>query len=93
MPSRNGAEARWDEGAEWLAKGRDEAMKANIADVNVGDVLVADGGFTCLREGQECEVIRLETGELAVHCDAGTHTLDGQVDSAKGGELVGLKKA
>lgn len=29
-------------------------------ELKLGDILIADGGFTCLKEGQECEVKRDE---------------------------------
>lgn len=63
---------------------------AKMADVKAGDKLVADGGFTCLREGQVCEVKQDADGLLYVDCDEGTHHLDGQ---EKDGEVNGLWSA
>ncbi len=49
-------------------------------EVNVGDILIADGGFTCLQSGEECEVKMDERGELYVDCEVGEHFLDGQLN-------------
>lgn len=60
-----------------------------LSDIKAGDVLVADGGFTCLREGQQCEVKTDDKG-LYIGCDEGSHYLDGQTDFATGTKVVGL---
>lgn len=62
-----------------------------IIDVKAGDRLVADGGFTCIRNGQVGTVVRTKDGALAIPCDAGLHCLDGQTDEA--GNLIGLVHA
>ncbi len=78
-------------------------MKTNWAkagNVKEGDVLIADGGFTCIREGHRCKV--LNDAEIAakhkwpgsglyVTCKAGKHFLDGQLDD--GAEYIGFTKA
>jgi len=48
-------------------------------EMKLGDRLVADGGFTCLQEGEICEV-KQEDDELYVECEAGKHFLDGQLN-------------
>jgi hypothetical protein len=62
-----------------------------MTDLKVGDVVVADGGFGCLEDGQRCEVKANAKGELYVECDHGNHYLEGQKDFH--GELIGLTKA
>lgn len=61
---------------------------ALLADVKAGDVLIADGGFTCLNDGDHCTVMKDDKDELFVCCAAGKHYLDGQLDDD--GRLVGL---
>jgi hypothetical protein len=39
-----------------------------LSEIKAGDVLIADGGFTCLHEGERCEVKADEKGELYVAC-------------------------
>jgi len=63
--------------------------KVNIKDLKVGDKLKADGGFTCLKNGEVVQVAKDHDG-LFIPCDEGTHTLVGQVDD--NGNLVGLEK-
>lgn len=60
-----------------------------LEDVKEGDVLVADGGFTCLKEGERCEVRKDEVG-LYVLCQGGKHYLEGQTDD--GVTLIGFTK-
>lgn len=62
-----------------------------ITDVKEGDKLIADAGFTCMKDGQVGEVFRTEGGDLAIPCADGSHTLDGQANDD--GELIGLDKA
>lgn len=62
---------------------------AQVAAVGAGDVLVADGGFTCLREGQRVTVECDAHGLKRVRCADGWHDLAGQV-SDDGSELVGF---
>ena len=61
-----------------------------LSDVKEGDKLVADAGFTCMRDGQASAVVRTAKGDLAIPCDKGLHVLDGQV--GEGGELVGFSR-
>lgn len=63
-----------------------------ISDVRPGDVLVADGGFTCMRQDTHCVVKADENGELYVECDEGRHLLSGQLDFDDQETLVGLTK-
>ena len=65
-----------------------DALKLN--DVRAGDTLVADGGFTCLREGDRRVVKAAPNGRLFIECDASRHDLVGQLDHD--GALVGLSK-
>ena len=61
-------------------------------DIKEGDVLVADGGFTCLKQDAEC-LVRKDDEGFYILCGQGSdakHYLDGQEDS--NGDLVGLSK-
>jgi hypothetical protein len=58
-----------------------------LADLKPGDVLRADGGFTCLSDGAVREVMKDDDG-LYVQCSEGKHHLDGQ--EGANGECVGL---
>lgn len=60
-----------------------------LADVRAGDMLIADGGFSCLEAGPH-EVKADPKGELFIDCADGGHYLSGQED--QNGELVGLEK-
>jgi len=62
-----------------------------LDDLSRGDILIADGGFTCLNEGDLCRVHRDADG-LYVRCAEGRHYLDGQVDDDDG-DLVGFRRA
>ena len=59
----------------------------NLLDIHVGSVLVADGGFTCLNEGQKV-VVEMADDELFVPCEKGRHYLSGQLDDQL--NLIGL---
>lgn len=77
----------------------------DIRTLKAGDVLIADGGFTCLDAGQRCTVEadpdRTGSAALYVACrgpeekqEPGKierHYLDGQVDD--GFEVIGFTKA
>lgn len=67
---------------------------ANINDIKVGDKLIADGGFTCMSNGEVKEVKSYGGGLVGfyVDCAEGTHNLEGQVDDEQG-FIVGLTKA
>jgi len=56
-------------------------MKQSAIPVNkvqIGTVLVADAGFTCLHDHELCVVNEDSRGELYVRCEEGLHGLDGQ---------------
>jgi len=62
---------------------------AKVSEVEEGTVLVADGGFTCLKDGDEREAKKGLGGDLYIDCSAGEHYLVGQLDEG-GNEYVGL---
>lgn len=62
---------------------------ATEAETKVGDRLVADGGFTCLGDGEIVTVFD-HNGALCVSCSEGRHILEGQLEN---GRYVGLTKA
>lgn len=64
-----------------------------LGDIKEGDVLVADGGFDCLKEGARCVAKSDERQRLYVECYAGRHYLDGQVDDDDQEMIVGLAAA
>lgn len=57
-------------------------------DLNPGDRIIADGGFTCLRDGEIC-IVDISHDGLFVKCLQERHYLLGQQD--KDGNLVGFK--
>jgi hypothetical protein len=61
------------------------------ADLKPGDELIADGGFTCLKENQLVKVLSNRNRELVVMCADGEHSLDGQQDDD--GNLIGFVRA
>jgi hypothetical protein len=48
--------------------------------VKTGTTLIADEGFTCIKEGALLEVQADHEGDLYVPCKHGAHYLDGQLD-------------
>jgi hypothetical protein len=60
---------------------------ANLSQVEPGDWLIPDGGFTCMKEGVPLLIERDDDG-LYVRCDSYRHYLSGQAD--EDGYLVGL---
>lgn len=65
---------------------------AKLSELKVGDVLAADGGFTCLKDGARRTVKRnVISRELYIDCADHGHTLCGQADD--GEHLVGLYPA
>lgn len=60
-------------------------------DVKAGDTLIADGGFTCIKEGARLVVKADDRGKLFVPCRGGGHHLDGQLD--EGDVYIGFTKA
>ncbi len=63
---------------------------AFAAAVNAGDLLEADGGFTCIPDGKILTV-QGDPGALFVACRCGGHAIDGQNDG--NGVLVGFSSA
>lgn len=68
---------------------------AKLSDVKEGDVLITDGGFTCMGGGER-KVVRRDQSrpdgmQLYLDCREGGHYLDGQADD--GEHLVGLYRA
>lgn len=61
---------------------------AKLSEVKPGNILVADGGFPCVKDGARLIVGRDEDGDLFVPCAEGPHLLDGQADD--GETLIGL---
>jgi hypothetical protein len=61
---------------------------ASVHEVKEGSILVADDGFTCLRNGEVLTVQKDEEG-LYVPCCDGQHYIDGQI-SDDGKTYVGL---
>lgn len=66
---------------------------SKLEDLKPGDKLKADGGFTCLKEGDIREVKLHECGSLYVDCaDGGKHFLEGQLDyKTDSGEVIGFE--
>ena len=70
---------------------------ACLSKIEQGQTLIADGGFTCLIDGEECFVHQDEHFKLFVNCSGGDeddgnrqgrHYLSGQADD--GEHLVGF---
>lgn len=61
---------------------------AKLSELQPGDVLEADDGFTCMKNGERVKVIKDHDGSLFVPCKDGGHHLCGQADD--GEHLVGL---
>jgi len=62
-----------------------------LANVKVGDVLIADGGFDCIKEHAEKRVRKDKDG-LYILCKVGHHYLAGQLDLETCKNLVGLTR-
>ena len=63
-----------------------------LSELKVGQVIVADSGFTCIAPGERCEVMAMD-GELAVRCSDGFHFLCGQVAGPDDDTIVGFELA
>lgn len=65
---------------------------AKLSEVREGDILVADGGFTCIKEGARLRVYAdPKDGILSVPCAEGGHGLTGQL-ADDNDTLIGLTK-
>ena len=64
-------------------------VSVKLSEVIVGDVLIVDGGFTCMKNGV-AKVIYADSKGLYIHCTKGRHWLDGQTDAHD--NLVGLTR-
>lgn len=62
----------------------------SLEEIKHGDILIADGGFTCLQEGEELEVKLDKNSEKYVECEQGYHFLVGQENSD--GKITGFIK-
>lgn len=74
---------------------------AKLSELKPGDKLIADGGFTCMRDGAIKVVLAEPNGELYVFCDGPDgeggleegkchHNLKGQISQENHDSLVGL---
>ena len=61
---------------------------AKFGDTKVGDVLITDGGFTCMKAGEH--VVQEDDTGLFIPCTSGKHYIVGQVDDPETGEMIGL---
>ena len=52
---------------------------ALVDEVKVGDTLIADGVFNCLKDGEKLRV-KTDGKNLYVRCDEGKHYLNVQID-------------
>lgn len=59
-----------------------------LSEIEEGDKLFTDSGFTCIGDGCEVLIKKTAGGDLFFDCDEGTHLLDGQEGDS--GECVGL---
>lgn len=61
------------------------AMK--LSNINEGDTVLVDSGFTCMKSGPKL-VLKNETGDLYIACEDGHHLIDGQIGTD--GNLIGI---
>lgn len=70
-------------------------QKVKLSKIKPGDKLIADGGFTCMKENDVKTVFKASDdpvyGGLFICCSHDRHYLSGQLDSE--GFLVGLYEA
>jgi hypothetical protein len=67
-----------------------DMSKLKYSNVQAGDLLVTDGGFTCLKKEQITPVRQCKQKQKPyINCRKGKHYLDEQVDDD--GYLVGLR--
>lgn len=69
--------------------GRRVRDKTRLEDLKVGDTVLTDDGFTCMKEGHH--TVRGDGNGLFLECDEGKHYLEGQEDDETGG-LVGITR-
>ena len=60
-----------------------------LDELKVGDTVITDGGFTCMKASPR--KVHEDNEGLYIRCRDGRHYLDGQED--EDGELVGLSRA
>ena len=65
---------------------------ARVDAVVEGNILIADGDFTCIHKGEKLVVGKSRDGSLSIPCHDGEHGLDGQINDA-GTHYVGLYAA
>lgn len=63
---------------------------AKLSEVKSGDKLRADGGFTCLAEGDIVTITKYNS-ILYVPCACGRHYLEGQLDEKDFNTLIGFE--
>lgn len=63
---------------------------AKASEVVAGTILYPDGDFTCMRANEPHEVRVGSSGNLYVECDAGEHSLEGQLSDNTWDEYMGL---
>ena len=64
---------------------------ATVDAVKAGDVLIADGGFTCIDKDAELTVESDPAHGLYVPCRDGKHFIDGQIEHKDGVDFyIGL---
>lgn len=52
---------------------------ATVEGTKAGDVLITDGGFTCMPKGARRKVLARPDGSLYIKCSDNGHALDGQI--------------
>lgn len=66
--------------------------KVYIENLQAGDILIADDGFTCMKPGPK--EVKYFGGDYFIECDCGKHFLDGQIDyNDPKGPLIGFSYA
>lgn len=60
-------------------------------EIKAGDTVIADDGFTCIKDNARLKVNKDKKSELYVKCGCGRHYLAGQLDD--GDTYIGFTKA
>lgn len=68
------------------------AEVVKFEDVQAGDILICDAGFSCLKLGATVTVEASPCGSTFIRCKNGTHLLDGQIQDEDDDTLVGLRR-